>query len=63
MVVMKYLNLLKSKKLNNIKIHFDINLRNKIKNFDIVFHLSKREGLFSCYAISVRGSSSYMLKY
>ena len=34
------------KKLNNISFkNFDINLSNKIKNFDILLHLSKREGL------------------
>ena len=34
------------KKLNNISFKkFDINLKNKIKNFDILLHLSKREGL------------------
>jgi len=40
-------NLIKiKKKLNNINFnYFDINLKNKIKNFDILLHLSKREGL------------------
>jgi len=34
------------KKLHNISFKkFDINLKNKIKNFDILLHLSKREGL------------------
>lgn len=34
------------KKLNNIKFNkFDLNLKNKIKYFDILLHLSKREGL------------------
>ena len=34
------------KKLNNISFkNFDLNLSNKIKNFDILVHLSKREGL------------------
>lgn len=40
-------NLIKiKKKLNNIFFNnFDQNLSNKIKNFDILLHLSKREGL------------------
>jgi glycosyltransferase EpsD len=34
------------KKLHNISFKkFDINLKNKIKNYDILLHLSKREGL------------------
>jgi len=34
------------KKLNNISFkRFDIKLKNKIKNFDILLHLSRREGL------------------
>ena len=39
--------MLKNKKnLSNIKFNkFDKNLRNKIKNYDIMLHLSKREGL------------------
>ena len=40
-------NLIKiKKKLNNITFNnFDINLENKIKKYDILLHLSKREGL------------------
>jgi len=40
-------NLIKNKKkLNNISFkNFDINLDNKIKRYDILLHLSKREGL------------------
>ena len=40
-------NLIKTKKkINNIFFNnFDENLSNKIKNFDILLHLSKREGL------------------
>ena len=40
-------NLIKNKKkLNNISFNnFDINLDNKIKKYDILLHLSKREGL------------------
>ena len=34
------------KKLHNVSFKkFDINLKNKIKNYDILLHLSKREGL------------------
>ena len=34
------------KKLSNISFNkFDINLKNRIKNFDLLLHLSKREGL------------------
>ena len=34
------------KKLNNISFKkFDVNLKSKIKNYDILLHLSKREGL------------------
>ena len=42
-----YFNSLKIKrKLKNITFNkFDINLKNRIKNFDILLHLSKREGL------------------
>ena len=33
-------------KLNNISFRkFDVNLKNKIKNYDLLLHLSKREGL------------------
>ncbi len=40
-------NLIKiKKKLSNISFNkFDINLKNRIKNFDLLLHLSKREGL------------------
>ena len=42
----KYDTIKIKKKLNNISFNnFDINLKNKIKNFDILLHLSKREGL------------------
>jgi glycosyltransferase involved in cell wall biosynthesis len=42
----KYNSIKIIKKLHNISFKkFDINLKNKIKNFDILFHLSKREGL------------------
>tara|TARA_B100000787_G_C16197283_1_gene301861 strand:- start:3024 stop:4109 length:1086 start_codon:yes stop_codon:yes gene_type:complete len=42
----KYNSIKIKKKLHNISFKkFDINLKNKIKNFDILFHLSKREGL------------------
>ncbi len=42
-----YFNSLKIKRnLKNISFNkFDINLKNRIKNFDILLHLSKREGL------------------
>ncbi len=42
----EYHSLKIKKGLNNISFNnFDINLKNKIKNFDILIHLSKREGL------------------
>ena len=42
----KFRNLKDKKKLKNIKFNkFDKNLKNKIKNYDILLHLSKREGL------------------
>ena len=42
----KYNSIKIKKKLHNISFRkFDINLKNKIKNFDILLHLSKREGL------------------
>jgi glycosyltransferase involved in cell wall biosynthesis len=42
----KFLSIKVKKKLNNIFFRkFDKNLRNKIKNYDILLHLSKREGL------------------
>ena len=42
-----YFNLIKNRKnLNNIFFNsFDNKLKKKIKNFDILLHLSKREGL------------------
>ena len=42
----KYNSIKIKKNLNNIFFNnFDINLKNKLKNFDILLHLSKREGL------------------
>lgn len=41
-----YLAIKKEKKLSNIKFNsFNINLKYKIKEFDLLLHLSKREGL------------------
>ena len=42
----KFYSIKIKKKLHNIYFNkFDINLKNKIKNYDILLHLSKREGL------------------
>ena len=42
----KYQSIKNKKKLSNISFKkFDVNLRNKIKNYDLMLHLSKREGL------------------
>ena len=42
----KYINLKTKNKLNNISFNnFDENLKNKIETYDILLHLSKREGL------------------
>ena len=42
----KFNSIKRRKKLKNITFNsFDINLDNKIKNFDLLLHLSKREGL------------------
>jgi glycosyltransferase involved in cell wall biosynthesis len=42
----KYNSLKKKKKINNIFFYnFDKNLKNKIKKYDLLLHLSKREGL------------------
>ena len=42
----RFYNIKNKKKINNLTFNeFDINLKNKIKNFDILVHLSKREGL------------------
>ena len=42
----KFSSIKYKKKLNNISFKkFDINLKNKIKKYDILLHLSKREGL------------------
>lgn len=41
-----YLHIKNKKKLRNIKFNkFNINLKDKIKEFDLLLHLSKREGL------------------
>ena len=43
---MKFNSIKIKKKLNNISFNnFDVNLENKIKKYDILLHLSKREGL------------------
>ncbi len=42
----KFQSIKKKKKLSNISFKkFDVNLKNKIKNYDLMLHLSKREGL------------------
>lgn len=43
---LKFYSIKRKRKLQNISFNkFDVNLSNKIKNFDILLHLSKREGL------------------